>query len=76
MWQKKNWFFSTPFDKESVIFLNKLGVKLFKIASFDVSNFELIEEISKTKKPVIVSTGMATLSEIKKVYKYFIRKKN
>ena len=73
--KKKIDFFSNSFDKESVIFLNKLGVKLFKIASFDVSNFELIEEISKTKKPVIVSTGMATLSEIKKVYKYFIRKK-
>ncbi len=73
--KKKIEFFSTPFDKDSVIFLNKLGVKLFKVASFDISNFELIEEISKTKKPVIVSTGMATLFEINKVYRYFKRKK-
>ena len=65
---KKNiLFFSTPFDRESVQFLNDLKVKLFKIASFDISNYQLINEIIKTKKPTIVSTGMANLREIKKI---------
>ena len=73
---KKNiLFFSTPFDRESVQFLNDLKVKLFKIASFDISNYQLINEIIKTKKPTIVSTGMANLREIKKIYKLYKRKK-
>ena len=74
--EKKNiLFFSTPFDKESVKFLNKLKVKLFKIASFDISNYDLINEILKTKKPTIVSTGMASLNEIKKIINLFKKKR-
>ena len=72
---KKIIFFSTPFDKESVNFLNELNVKLFKVASFDIGNYELINEIIKTKKPTIVSTGMASLNEIEKVYNTFKKKK-
>tara|TARA_B100000989_G_C19487028_1_gene447970 strand:- start:346 stop:1161 length:816 start_codon:yes stop_codon:yes gene_type:complete len=72
---KKIIFFSTPFDKESVWFLNSLKVKLFKIASFDISNFQLINEIVKTKKPTIISTGMASIKEIKKAYNFFKNKK-
>ena len=72
---KKINFFSTPFDTESVNFLNNLNVKLFKVASFDIGNFELINEIIKTKKPTIVSTGMASLKEIDKVHKIFRKKK-
>ena len=68
-------FFSTPFDKESVWFLNSLKVKLFKIASFDISNYQLIKEIIKTKKPTIASTGMANFFEIKKIYNFFKKKK-
>ena len=64
-------FFSTPFDKEAVWFLNDLKVKLFKLASFDISNYQLISEVAKTKKPTIISTGMANLNEIKKVYNIF-----
>ena len=64
-------FFSTPFDCESVIFLNKLKVKLFKISSFDVVNSDLINAIKKTKKPTIVSTGMASLKEIQGTYQKF-----
>lgn len=67
-------FFSTPFDKESVIFLNKIGVKLFKIASFNISHYQLINEILKTKKPTIISTGMASLNEIKSITKKFSNK--
>ena len=73
--EKKIKFFSTPFDKESVNFLDSIKVELFKIASFDIGNYELINEIVKTKKPSIISTGMATLGEIKKVYKIFKKKK-
>jgi len=68
-------FFSTPFDKESVNLLDSLNVKLFKVASFDIGNYELINEILKTKKPTIVSTGMASLDEIDKVYYTFKKKK-
>ena len=46
-------------------------LKLFKIASFDISNYDLIDEIKKTKKKTILSTGMASLNEIRKAYKKF-----
>ena len=72
---KKITFFSTPFDKESVQYLDNINVKLFKIASFDIGNYDLINEILKTKKPTIVSTGMASLNEVDKVYKSFKLKK-
>ena len=72
---KKINFFSTPFDKESVQYLNHINVNLFKIASFDIGNYDLINEILKTRKPTIVSTGMAKLKEIDKIYKLFKLKK-
>ena len=58
-------FFSTAFDKTSVDFLEGLGVRLHKIASFELVDLPLIEYTAKTKKPLILSTGMAALSEIK-----------
>ena len=73
---KKILFFSTPFDKEAVWFLDDIKVKLFKLASFDISNYQLISEVAKTKKPTIVSTGMANLNEIKKIHKFFKNKKS
>ena len=73
--KKKIVFFSTPFDIESVNFLEKLKVKLYKVASFDISNNQLLKRIISTKKPTIVSTGMAKLAEIKKTYRLF-KKKN
>ncbi len=68
-------FFSTPFDIESVTFLEKLKVKLYKVASFDISNYQLLRRIILTKKPTIISTGMAKLNEIEKTYNLFKRKK-
>tara|TARA_B100001121_G_C18567222_1_gene563288 strand:+ start:81 stop:887 length:807 start_codon:yes stop_codon:yes gene_type:complete len=64
-------FFSTPFDLGAVHFLNKIKVDLFKIASFDISNLELIRAVKETNKPCIISTGMANKNEIDKVYKLF-----
>ena len=52
--KKKILFFSTPFDVESVNFFEKIKVKLFKIASFDISNYILVREIIKTKIPTII----------------------
>jgi len=59
-------FISTPYDIKSVEFLNEIGVKRFKVASADLINKPLIEAIAKTKKQIILSTGMATLGEIER----------
>ena len=61
-------FFSTPFDKESVEYLEKIDADLYKIASFDVVNHQLLREVSKTGKPVIMSVGMSNLNEIESAY--------
>jgi pseudaminic acid synthase len=58
-------FFATAFDKTAVDFLEKLNVPLHKIASFEMVDLPLIEYAAKTKKPLMLSTGMANLSEIK-----------
>jgi pseudaminic acid synthase len=56
--------FSTPFDAESVAFLEALGVLVYKVASFEITDLPLIRRIAETDKPIILSTGMATLEEI------------
>lgn len=57
--------FSTPFDLESVDLLYSLDVPLFKIASADITHIPLIQKIAKKRLPIILSTGMASLEEIK-----------
>ncbi len=57
-------FLSSPFDNESVDLLNRLGVPAFKIASGEITNFPLLRYIAKKGKPIILSTGMATLVEV------------
>ena len=58
-------YLSTPFSKKAVDRLNKLKVKAFKIGSGECNNYPLIEYICKFRKPVILSTGMNTLKQIK-----------
>ena len=57
-------FFATAFDKSSVDFLEELNVQIHKVSSFELIDLQLIEYIAKTKKPLILSTGMADVSEI------------
>ena len=56
--------FSSPFSKRAVDLLEKFNVKLYKIASFEITDHELIEYVAKKRKPIIISTGMASLKEI------------
>lgn len=67
---KKIEFFSTPYDIKSVEFLNEIEVNRFKIASADLINKPLIEAVTKTKKQIILSTGMATLGEIERTISF------
>ena len=57
-------FLSSPFDKESVDLLEELDVPAFKIGSGEITNFPLLRYIAKKGKPIILSTGMATLGEV------------
>jgi N,N'-diacetyllegionaminate synthase len=57
-------FLSTPFDEQSVDFLNDLGVPAFKVPSGEVTNWPLLERIGTIGKPTILSTGMSNLGEI------------
>lgn len=57
-------FLSTPFDLGSIDFLEKLGCDIWKIPSGEITNLPYLEEIASTHKPIIMSTGMATLDEV------------
>ena len=61
--------FSTPYDETAVNLLEKLKCPMYKVASFEMTDLLLIKKISQTKKPIIISTGMASMEEIELAYR-------
>lgn len=57
-------FFATPFDHKSADFLEEVGMDVYKIASFDVTNLPLLSHVAKKGKPMFLSSGMSTLDEL------------
>lgn len=64
--QKSIIFLSTPFDLESIQFLNELGISIFKIPSGEITNLPYLIKVAATGKPIIMSTGMSEIQEVKK----------
>lgn len=58
-------FLSTPFEIESIHFLENLGCDMWKVPSGEITNYPYLLEIAKTHKPIILSTGMSTLDEVR-----------
>ncbi len=58
--------FSSPFDTECVSVLEKIKCPLYKLASFEMTDFSLIKAICETKKPIIISTGLSSIREIER----------
>tara|TARA_R110002073_G_scaffold128999_1_gene274978 strand:+ start:28704 stop:29711 length:1008 start_codon:yes stop_codon:yes gene_type:complete len=68
-------FMSSPFSNAAVDLLEEVGVKRYKIGSGEVNNFLLLDKIAKTKKPIIVSSGMSSFEELDKTTS-FLKEKN
>lgn len=73
--EKKILFLSTPFSIPAVDRLEKIGMPAYKIGSGELTNLPFLKHISKTKKPVILSTGMSNMEEIKSTVKLFKKSK-
>jgi N,N'-diacetyllegionaminate synthase len=64
-------FLSSPFDLGSVDLLDEIGIPAFKLGSGEITNFSLLEHVATKGRPVILSTGMATMNEIGEAVKLF-----
>ena len=71
--ENKIQIFSTPFDETSVDFLEKLNCPIYKIASFELTDLPLVKKVASLKKPMIISTGMASLKEIETTFNLAIK---
>lgn len=67
--KKKIIFFASPCDLSAIQELKKLKIKIYKVASFDITDLDLIKNIAKTKKNIILSTGMCDLRDIEDAIK-------
>lgn len=67
--QKGIQFLSTPFDVESIEYLDRLGISIMKIPSGEITNYPYLKKIGHTKKKVIISTGMSELEEVEAAVK-------
>lgn len=74
--KKKILCFSSPFSEKAVSYLEKLNCPAYKVASLEITNFQLLKRLSKTKKPIIISTGASTIKEISSALSFFKNKKN
>ena len=72
--KKKIGFISTPFDRQSALFLLKINCKIIKISSGDLTDFNLLECISKFKGKILLSTGRSSFNEVKKSLRFLIKK--
>ncbi len=63
-------YLCTPWDKKSIEILESMNVPAYKVASADLTNLPLLEDLCKTKKPLILSTGMSTVSEVETTIKF------
>src|SRR3990167_10262637 len=67
-------FLSTPMSKDAAILLENLGVKRYKIGSGDLLDFVMLDYIRNTGKPVIISSGMSSIQELRLAYNYLAEK--
>jgi N-acetylneuraminate synthase/N,N'-diacetyllegionaminate synthase len=73
--KKKIIFLSTPYDDESVDFLDSIDISAFKISSSDLTNHPFLEYIATKKKPIILSTGLSTLTNVDDAVKLFFKRR-
>jgi N,N'-diacetyllegionaminate synthase len=68
-------FLTTPFDKKSINISKKIGFDAIKVASMDLNNYQILKEVKKLNKPIILSTGMSSIKEIRNSFN-FLKKSN